>query len=198
MKNIFCTLLILTIALNCFGQRRTGKQLIRSGLVKIGIHAGPSFLLNPSLTYVNTGGELEVYISRRFSLRGDFSFSIPTPQSIQTVVHNHSMFWGMNYHLPYKKLDFLIGIHPGFSVVQGVKADKSLATTKVVPVISALGGFHWYFSRYFHCSLLARFVAGTYYSDAASPINLYEVRVMAGIGFNINLVPLKRAVEDID
>lgn len=197
IKNIFCLISVFLIGLNATAQRRTGDEIIRGGLVSVGFNASPGFLMN-SATAAYIGGELEIYLHKRVSVRGDISFYIPTPNSYKTLAHNHSLFWGFNYHMPYKKLDFLIGLQPGLSIVQSYKEDGNFTTVQAIPVISALGGCQIYCTRFFHCYVLARFVAGTYFRDAATPLNMTEFRVMAGLGFHINVVPLKKRAAEVN
>ena len=191
-KGFICMIALLLISSSLKAQGRTGAQIIRGGLVKIAIHSGPSYFFASSSVSTNVGGELEVYLSKRVSVRGDLSFNIPSAQSLKTVVHNHSLYWGFSYHMPYKKLDFLLGLQPGVSVVQGYKEDGSLTKIQAIPVITALGGCQIYFSRFFHCYVLARFVTGTYFSNAEKYLNMNELRFMVGAGFNINMVSLKK------
>lgn len=185
------------MALSVHAQRRTGAQIIRGGLIKIGLDASPGFMANSAIAAYVSGG-LEVYLSRRVSFRGDISFYLPTPQSYNIVAHNHSLFWGLNYHMPYKKLDFLIGLQPGLSIVQGFKNDGNFTTVQAIPVISALAGCQIYATRFFHFFVLGRFVAGTYFSNAEQSLNMTEFRLMVGIGMHINVVPLKRVGADLD
>lgn len=192
MKKILFIVCILYMSINAFAQRRTGPQIIRGGLIKIGLHSGPSFLVNPFATSVNIGGEFEAYFSKRVSIRSDISFSIPVSINNKVIAHNHSIFTGFSYHMPFKRLDFLLGIQPGVSVVQSYKEDGNLTFVQPVPVISAIGGCQFYVSRFFHCYVLTRFITGTNYRNAATSLSLTEFRIMFGIGMHINTVRLKR------
>lgn len=190
MKTKYIILLLLLCAnlANTFAQDK-GEDIIRGGLIKVAGNIGPGFLLKPSFTALYVSCDAEGYLNKRVSIRGDLSFYVGSPQRINHLAHNHSLFFGMSYHLPFKKLDPFIGLQPGVSIVQGYKDDGvTLATTNAVPVISAITGFHYYIGRFFHFYAAVRFVAGNYFREASTPIGMTEFRVMVGLGFNINVV----------
>jgi len=205
MKNILCLLFILSFGWNATAQRvLTGEEIIRGGLVKCSGNIGPGFLVKPTpstsaLTALYVSGDLEVYLSRRVSIRGDLSFYVGAQQRVKVLAHNHSMFFGLSYHMPFKKADFFLGLQPGATIAQGYQDDgESLSTVRVLPVISALGGCQLYFSRFFHFYVATRFVAGTYFGEASSPVNLTEFRILAGMGFNINMVKMKKKTVEMN
>ncbi|MCP4442036.1 MAG: hypothetical protein GY810_24265 [Aureispira sp.] len=164
------------------------KPIVRPGLLKATANIGAGVLLKPTAMTLYINGDLEGYISKRVSLRGDFSYYFGTQKKDKILKMNHSLFFGFSYHFPKGKFDPFIGFQPGMSFVQGWVDDNTPAKIKAVPVASVLGGFHYYVAKYFNFYLAVRYVGGRYIANTEMPTSLHEFRFMLGLGFNLNLI----------
>ena len=185
----FGSILILVLSAITLCAQDEPQSVLRSGLLRAqGTIAFGTFTeLNSNPIYLH--GNLEYYIKPGLSVRGDSYFHLP-PSENSVFKMNHQLYIGPSFHLntggnfsPYA------GIQGGFALseydteildVQIVEDDPSIN-----PLVSAVVGFNYYATNWFHLFMDGRYVIGEHQSDLFSS-SLSEFRFSFGLGFNIN------------
>jgi hypothetical protein len=116
------SLLLLLVSTLAFGQKKnrpelTGKDILRKGLVRAQVTISPGWTIADGNTNLYLQGDMEYFLQDKVSLKGDISYFIATVGD-GYLKHNHSLFFGAQYHFPVKRFDPYIGFHPGVSLVQ--------------------------------------------------------------------------------
>lgn len=162
-------------------------EIVRKGLLRAMGTISPAYLFSSSQSYYYLHGNLEGYVHRNVSLSGEIYYSVGnTAGDAALFKFNHSLFFGGSYHFVKGRHDLYFGLQPGMSLVKLNEGDSLLRTTAAGtnPVISVIGGYNFYVSRFFHFFIQNRVIVGEHNYDI--PKSLTEYRFSAGLGFNIN------------
>jgi hypothetical protein len=182
---IFFALLFAT--LSAYSQTDVAFQT--KGLLKATSTISPGFMLNQSRTNIYLAGELEYFVEERVSFRGDGFWYVGSQQNPDLFKQNSAVYWGGFYHFRMNRSDLFIGLQPGISVTQPLVDEKYYYSDygiRVCPQISFVAGYTCYVGKYFNFFANTRYVKGTYRNN--TDIGLDELRICAGLGFNIHLV----------
>ena len=141
-------------------------------------------------------GDLDVFVHNNVSICGEIWLGYRFANDKPGLRNNHSVFFGANYH-PTKKgrFDPYIGLCPGVALADVVYRDgEGLRTSKlgVAPLVSVNAGFNFYFGSVFHVFVKARFVSGQLFTSNAPNTRLDELKMTAGLGWNLRLWKLKK------
>jgi len=192
------TLLILTSSL-AFGQNdkdEDSSNLIRKGLLRAQGTISPAWTFSNTNTNIYLQGDLEFFASRRVSIKGDIAYFINT-QGGGNLKQNHSLFFGAQYHFPYKRFDPYIGFHPGVSLIQVQRSNFSVndfdfpigtSKAKIAPTVSVSAGFNFYVWKYFHFLANVKYVHARHPTEWGTNFTLNEIRLAIGLGWNLNLL----------
>ncbi len=166
-------------------------NFVRSGLIRSQLTISPGYFFADKNTYFYFHGNLEAFIEDRLSLSGD-SYVFLGNQTSDTglIKMNQSSFFGLAKHFSNGRSDLYFGFQPGFSVTQlniyNLPVESSYAFN---PMVSFSTGYNYVFFKYFHFFSQLRYCYGQHLYER--PVNLGEVRISAGLGFNINAVKQK-------
>jgi hypothetical protein len=176
--------------------KSTGNDLIRKGLFAAHFTIAPGWILSDGMTNIYLHGRSEFYLNRKVSIVGDGYYFLDT-QGAGYLKHNHGVYFGANYHFPFKRFDPYIGLTPGVSFVQVANSavstpELSIETREsnfsVEPSISVAAGFNLYIWKFFHFMGQVRYV----HANHATPWNvvypLDEFRLSFGLGWNVNMI----------
>ena len=139
-------------------------------------------------TNIYLHGVLEYFVTKNITSRGDIYYYLKSGDK-QMLNQNHQLFAGSSYHfntnsnfVPY------FGIQPGIGLTQAnfVTIDGE-NNVEASPLISAVAGFNYYASSWFHLFIDGRYVIGEHLSNQKKII-LDEVRLSFGLGFNLNVL----------
>jgi hypothetical protein len=153
------------------------------------------------LTKLNAGtvffeGNTEYFIDRRVSLRGDVYFFGGHTGDYKPFKMHHSLLTGAMFH-KYTKGDFdpYAGIEVGINYAQATDPYLGGTGSLLVPVesvskvlsptFSPVVGFNYYGGKFFHLSMHARYIMGTF-MDNYNVASLGEWRISFGLGFNLS------------
>jgi hypothetical protein len=198
------SLLLLLVATTAFAQRKprpelTGEDIIRKGLVRAQGTISPGWTIADGNTNLYLQGDLEYFLQDKVSLKGDISYFIGTVGT-KYLKHNHSLFFGAQYHFPYKRFDPYIGLHPGASLVQARNPNQGTpeidvlyaeSNMKVSPAVSVSTGFNFYVWRYIHFMANLKYVHAKHPAEWGTNYALDEIRISFGLGWNVNLLKKK-------
>jgi outer membrane protein W len=198
------SLLLLLVATTAFGQRKprpelTGEDIVRKGLLRAQGTISPGWTIGDGNTNMYLQGDMEYMLQNKVSLKGDVSYFIGSVGS-KLLKHNHSLFFGAQYHMPYKRFDPYIGLHPGVSVIQmrnpnlgTPEIDVAVAESnlKVSPAVSVSTGFNFYVWRYIHFMANLKYVHAIHATEWGTNYGLDEIRISFGLGWNVNLLKRK-------
>lgn len=193
-------MVLILISSQTFGQKKnraelTGEDIIRKGLVRAQGTISPGWTIANGTTNLYLQGDLEYYLENRVSLKGDISYFIGSVGS-KEMKQNHSLFFGAQYHFPYKRFDPYVGLHPGASLIQMRNMEMpnaELAETitesqmKIAPAVSVSTGFNYYVWRYIHFMANVKYVHATHTTEWGATTALDEFRISFGLGWNVNL-----------
>lgn len=134
-------------------------------------------------------GDFDLFISDDVSFTGEGWYNFKTNDNPTGLLENHSLFGGFNYH-PVKKgrWDPYIGLSPGMAVVKAGYSDAEDVVQKtlgVAPLISGTVGCNYYIGSIFHLFVKARGVGGRFRGDSPVFTPLNELKITAGLGWNI-------------
>lgn len=142
-------------------------------------------------------GNMEYFIDRKVSLRGDGYFFATSYSDLKPFKMHHSLFTGAMFHkVTQGDFDPYLGLEMGINLAQAVDpylgGTGSIAVTppeapsKVFsPTLSPVLGFNYYGGKFFHLSMHARYIIGKF-MDNYNAVSLGEWRISFGLGFNIS------------
>ena len=198
MKKIF-SLILLLIPLLGLSQSDSSKQYIHKKLLRSCGGISPGIMTKQKITNIYLVGNLEFYVNRKISLRGESYYFIHTIDDTALFAFNHKTFAGAIYHFPTKNhLDPYVGISPGIAITKSkyggycppgtncIQGFVGPTYSKVAanPLMSADFGINYYFQRWFHFYADVRYNYGKHLSDAP-PESLSEFNFTFGLGWNI-------------
>lgn len=138
----------------------------------------------------------EYYWDERFSTRSDAYYFVNKDDEAGGMKHNHGFQIGFSYHLIKRSnIDPFIGIRAGMNLTQinPMTLSTGLVTAENYPIAMHLDptwapvvGCNFYGQRIFHFFIEAALVQGTYRPNVGPQLSLEEVRVSAGLGWNIS------------
>jgi len=166
----------------------------RMGLVRAQATFTPSYFLKDNIQPIYLHGELSFFMSEHASINSDSYWLIGYQNDRRDFRHHHSLFTGGAYHLPTGKFDPYISFQPGIAVTEletYVLQENQIVPDgrqlKVSPLLSCGAGFNFYVGRFLHFFLNLRYVNGKYL-HATDPLPLHELRISAGLGWNVHLI----------
>lgn len=199
-------LLLMLVSTLAFGQKNwnrpepEGDDIIRKGLVRAQLTISPGWTIGQKNTNIFLQGDLEYYVTRAVSVKGDIAYFLDT-QGNSNLLHNHSLFFGANYHFPYKRFDPYIGLHPGASLIQmrnpvtgtdELPVEYSRSVIKVSPAIAVTTGFNFYVWKFFHFLGKVSYVHASHPTEWGENYALNEFRIAFGLGLNVNMLKKKK------
>ena len=136
-------------------------------------------------------GDFDLFIDERVSITGAGWYGFKISDNTTGLIRNHAIFSGFNYH-PVKKgrWDPFIGLSPGLAIAELNYSDNEgivQQTVGVAPLISGEVGFNYYVGSVFNLFVKARGVTGQTHGDAPTPTRLDEIKITAGLGWNLRL-----------
>jgi len=189
---------LLLVAFAATAQQTGKPDIVRKGLLRAQSTITPAVLINDGALNIYVHGDMDFFLSRKVSIRGDGYYFIDT-QGDGDLRHNHSVFFGANYHFPVGRFDPYVGLQPGASYVQASKkmawgeegTDITVNSVgRVVPNISATAGLNFYVGRFVHFMANVRYVHGKHAAPWGNrPLD--EFRFSFGLGWNVNTIKQK-------
>lgn len=142
-------------------------------------------------------GNMEYFIDRKVSLRGDGYFFATSYSDLKPFKMHHSLFTGAMFHKQTRgDFDPYMGLEMGINLAQAV--DPYLGGTGSIaivppeapskvfsPTLSPVLGFNYYGGKFFHLSVHARYILGKF-MDNYNAVSLGEWRISFGLGFNLS------------
>ncbi len=200
------SLLLMLVSTLAFGQKKnrpelTGEDILRKGLVRAQMTISPGWTIADGNTNLYLQGDMEYFLQDKISLKGDISYFLDT-QGDGYLKHNHSLFFGAQYHFPYKRFDPYIGFHPGVSLIQAKNptigtdenpVEYSVSNLKASPAISVATGFNYYVWRYIHFMANVKYVHAKHPTVWGTNYALDEFRISFGLGWNVNMIKRKKS-----
>lgn len=182
---VFVGLFLLKQSL-CFAQQ---KDIIRKGLLRTQATISPSYLFSQKQSLFYLHGNFEGYVSNKISLSGDAFYHVGSSNGSENIVRfNHSILFGGNYHFIKNNNDLYLGIQPGINFTKLSDTKINNPQLGINPVFSFVAGYNFFVNPYFHFFVQGRLMAGAHHYNQF--INLTEMRLSAGLGFNINSIKL--------
>lgn len=161
---------------------------IKNNLLSGRLTLSPTTSLTSSANYFFLHGNLEAYLSPQISIIGEGYYFLNELKNnnLQTFKHNHSIFFGANWHFTKENNDFYFGFQPGLSITKlnHEKINTTSSKSGINPLISGNIGYNYYVHQNFHFFIQTKLVIGQHSYDKVE--NLNEFRFSAGLGFNIN------------
>lgn len=175
--------LLLFIPILLFGQE-DNPSVLKPGLVRAqGTFCfGKLPKLKESGIYLH--GNLEYYLKSHLSFRGDIFYHLKSDE-FSVIKINHQLFSGVSYHIKTgNNFNPYIGIEPGVGLTQASDINDVKQSKSTTFLYSSVIGFNYYAEDWFHLFVDARFLGGNH--KAETKININEIRLSFGLGFNIN------------
>ncbi len=173
----------------------------RKGSLRAQGNLAPGYLFSQKFLAAYITGEAEVFLDDRTALNGAVWVSFVTNRKDAVgITANHALFTGINYHfLKPGRFDPFIGLSPGMGLVQAAYRDDEgiLQRSKFspIPLIGASAGCNYYVGWFFHFFVKVQGVAGQMFGDLPAPVRVDELKITAGLGWNIRAwKPKKRDV----
>jgi hypothetical protein len=164
----------------------------RRGMLSAQLTLSPSYMLEEKVGYFYLHGNIEGFVSENISISGDGFLSMGSLTSDeQKLEYNHNLLFGGYYHFTNSANDLYVGFQPGLAFSK-IHTNELMLVSKpsVAPIISPVVGYSYFINDYFHFFAQARYIFGTHYYD--EKISLSEIRLSAGLGFNLSLLKPKK------
>lgn len=167
-------------------------DVLRKGLFRSFLTITPGIPLNEANTHIYLHGGFEYFLQNKVSFTGHGFWYIDSQKKNGSLKQNSSILWGLRYHFPIrqKKFDTFVGLEPGIALVQA-KTGEQLSVRKATPLISASAGFSFYVWRFFNFFTEVRYVHGSHPTEWNQTVRLDDIRISAGLGWNVNLIRKK-------
>jgi len=163
----------------------------------------PGFMLAQAQNNIYVHGHLEYFPEEKVSLRGEAFWFTGAQQKPQLLNENSSFLFGGLYHFHKKRFDYFIGLQTGASFTKpndtydtipgigpqtlpGVYTYKVSYKIKVLPLVSPVTGISFYPGKYVNFFLELRYVNGRYFGYNSGRLSMDEIRISAGLGFQIH------------
>lgn len=183
---ILCLTSILLFAGNILLSQE--KQTIRPGLIRSQATLSPSYQFANKKSHFFLHGNFEAYLNKHVSVCGDGYYYLNSLSDNSSFSFNHSTFAGLLGHITKNNNDFYIGIQPGISFTklnESYYGDLLVKTSVGInPLFSSVIGYNYFVNNFFHFFVQSRIVLGSHNYDISTSLN--EVRLSAGLGFNLN------------
>ena len=173
----------------------------RKGCLRAQGNLAPGYLFSQKFLAAYITGEAELFLDDRTALNGAVWVSFVTNRKDAVgITANHALFTGINYHfLKPGRFDPFIGLSPGMGLAQAAYRDEEgvLKRSKFspIPLIGASAGCNYYVGWFFHFFVKVQGVAGQMFGDLPTPVRVDELKITAGLGWNIRAwKPKKRDV----
>jgi hypothetical protein len=160
--------------------------IIRSGLVSTQMTLSPSYLMHQKVGQFYAHGSLEAFLQPRVSFMGEGFYYLGTLGNTKEMAANHSLLFGLAWHLTKGNNDLFFALQPGVSFTRLANQISPTNTTHlgVNPIVAPTVGYTFYVSRFFHFFVQTKLVVGEHHYDVRTSLN--EFRFSAGLGFNLN------------
>lgn len=196
---LFC----ITFLLLGFFQKTTAQKIweVRKGCIRAQGNLAPGYLFSQKYFAAYVTGDIELFLDDCAAFTGAVWVSFNTkPKNKEGITANHSLFAGMDYHfLKPKKFDPYIGITPGVAMVRTAYNNKDNILIKsnfaAAPLISIAAGCNYYVGSFFHFFVKVQGVTGQTFSNSPTPTRIDELKLTAGLGWNIRAWKPKKTDE---
>jgi hypothetical protein len=183
------------------------KRYVHTGIFCADVSIAPGFLINQNISTISIPAGIEFYMDSHVSFKADVYYHVTsglTSDSLRLTA-NHQLFCGAAYHFTTKGyFDPYFAFQPGVSYGQVTPESKLPRTTdtpngkidyngNLAPILGLSLGFNYYFPRFFHIFVEARYVHGTLLYNAPAAFPLDELKIQFGLGWNLNLIKQKKA-----
>jgi len=180
----FLLLAVLSVSAQPIVENRKGNLRTQGNL------AG-GYLFSQKAAGAYLTGDFDLFLDEQVSFTGSGWYGFKVSDNATGLIRNHSILSGFNYH-PVKKgrWDPFIGLSPGLGIAELKYADSegiSQSTIGLAPLISGEIGCNYYVGSVFNLFVKARGVTGQARGDAPTPTRLDEIKITAGLGWNLRL-----------
>ncbi|MFN7014471.1 MAG: hypothetical protein ACK4ON_09410 [Bacteroidia bacterium] len=181
-------LIIIVLFAFTFAQTNAaeGEPYVHKGLVRATLTFATGYMPRQKINNLYLTGNIEYYSDAKISFRGDGMYFFNSMNQDKTLKQNHSFYGGAAWHFAKGNFDPFIGLQTGASITQTGRLYQNApaSETAVNPLISPIGGFNYYASKWFHLFINTRYNIGNHLSaDAVMP--LHEISFSFGLGFNV-------------
>jgi hypothetical protein len=187
--------------------QQQSEQYIHKHLVRADASIVAGSMFNENIKNVHLNGNLEYYLDNKVSIRGDVNYQLGSNGLSSDFIglkDNVSVMLGAAFHIHTKDhFDPYFILQPGIAYTSSYSqnfsgiwlTDKSYYPAVVSPLGSAGLGFNYYFQRFAHLFMEARYVYGQHVSEAPNPLSLQELRIIFGLGFNLFIIKDKKMTD---
>lgn len=198
-KIIVLHILLLTIVVSTQAQKLP-IWVERKGCVRAQGNLAGGYLFQQKQGAAYLTGDIDLFVDNRASVTGAIWGSFATTGKHQVGIRaNHAVLFGMSYHFLKKgRFDPYIGFTPGIGMVQANYQNGDVITTSkfgFTPLLSASLGCNYYIGWIFNFFVKVQGVSGQLLTDVPKPVRVDELKVTAGLGWNLRLwKPKQKAV----
>lgn len=166
----------------------------RTGFIRAQGNLAGGYLFSQKNYTAYITGDADVYVSENVSVAGELWYSFATNED--ALRQNHSLFGGINYHpVKHSRVDPFIGFSPGMGlskIAYDMNNSRHSTPLTPTPLIGVVTGCNWYVGSIFHMFIKARWVHGQVMGDAPFRTSLHEIKITAGLGWNLRMWKPKR------
>ncbi len=147
----------------------------------------PSMMLGSKGANFYLHGNMEYYFNKRVSFCGDLYGYAGTINNspVKNIEFSHNLFYGFIVHNAFGRNDTYLAIQPGIALTKlyATTNTSKKAQVGINPIASAALGHNFFVNNFFHFFVQTRLIVGEHHYDTYQ--NLTELRLSAGLGFNI-------------
>ena len=193
-KSLVALTALVLVATVAMAQKKTRLPIWedRKGCVRAQGNLAAGYLFQQRQVAAYLTGDIDLFVDRRVSVNGQVWGSVATTAKDKPGIRaNHSVMWGMNYHLTKKgRFDPYAGLTVGAGLVRtnysnGETIERS--PFSLVPLLSAQVGMNYYVGSIFHFFAKVQGVSGVFFTGVPKASRLEELKFTAGLGWNLRL-----------
>ncbi len=177
---------ILTLLFSYFSC--LGQPYIEPFLLGLRSSISPSLNIYDSRAFAYLHGNMEIYIQPTNSVLSDIYYYLGELNSeVGSFAFNHALFVGGAYHFVLNNNDLFLALQSGISYtkVNPIVFGLSSSQSGINPLFSTTIGYNLYFHKFFHFFAHVKLIFGEHNFNI--PIKFWDIRLSAGLGFNLNI-----------
>lgn len=183
MKAIVIGIVLSLICMSTLTQAQISK---RHGLRTMGT-LSPGYMVGLKEGVVSLSGSWSYYLNEHISVHGEGSYLLSNLTGTM-VGKNHSLLGGLNYHInKNSRFDPFVGMQPGIGFFTRHGNELNTYKSEIVQLISFVAGMNYYVGSIFNFFVHFRYLQGQSLSYLPVRVPLSEIRLMAGLGFNLGV-----------
>jgi hypothetical protein len=183
-KNSLVIFLLLLLPLLADSQSRR-KSFVKKDLFVVSGGLSTGVMVAHPIQDVFIVSGAEYFMESRVSIKSDIYWFLPDYNFEGQLQKNSSIFMGAAFHFPLDRWDTFFSFQPGLAFPALASGTNTTAKPGVEPLLASSLGVTYFILQNMHVFVSAGYVHGKYFPESETAFPLDELRLTAGLGFNV-------------